>query len=134
MAAAAETTASARDNLAFKEFMSAFRSEMLEAKNQAKRAGRFVPSRHSVLQPKDARSGCIGAASAFVSLEATSDDDDYDYWPDELVPVGIAADEPQAASTSTTASSQASSTTETEGASGNDSDHEDFWPAELLVG
>ena len=120
--------------------MDAFRSEMRETKDFGARAGKFVPSVHLTKQQEQRSSslanevfGLAPVGSALV--EAGSDEEDYDYWPDELVPVEIGAEDAAQTSTSTTdgvSTSTTDSTAETEPTEEDSED--DYWPTELLVG
>lgn len=144
---AATQAAASEEGKVFKEFMDAFRSEMRQAKDKDTRLARFVPSDQLSLQQQrkiEARANDVfgvGAAndpsSNLNAIEtASEEDDDYDYWPDELVPIGIAFDEPPAGSTSTTgtAATESTSTAETQDSDDDDEDEDDYWPLELLVG
>ena len=62
-------------------------------------------------------------------------EDDFDYWPDELVPLGVAADDAEVGSSPGTTTSTTSETETTEGTEATDEeDDEDAWPIEMLVG
>lgn len=128
------------DGLAFKDFMDAFRVEMRKAKDKESRTGRFIPSSHLEKQQQqriEEQANAIfgvGPMNEFDPLEASDDSEDYDYWPDELVPAGIAVDEPQIGSTSTTASTTESSTASTDVSEETEDGADDYWPVELLVG
>jgi len=128
------------DGVAFKDFMDAFRVEMRKAKDKESRTGRFIPSSHLEKQQQqriEEQANAIfgvGPINEFDPLEASDDSEDYDYWPDELVPAGIAVDEPQIGSTSTTASTTESSTASTDVSEESEDGADDYWPVELLVG
>lgn len=130
----------AQEGVAFRDFMDAFRLEMQQAKDKELRAGRFVPSATLVKVQQaqiEARANAtfgVGPITGSETLEGSNESDDYDYWPDELVPDGIAVDEPQIGSTSTTASTTESSTASTEVTEESEDGADDLWPVELLVG
>jgi hypothetical protein len=138
----------ADEDIAFKEFMDAFRSEMRQTQDKKDRAGRFVLSR--VLVPpqrshSQARSdvradpnSCvcdevgIGQVAPPLILESASDDDDYEYWPDELVTIGIGLDEPQISTTTPRSMSATESTSTTETENSEECTDTDAWPIEML--
>jgi len=137
----------------FGDFMHDFRREVHAAKEQDARVSRFVPATASVLKVQNeiqARANQLFGCRGFVSTIDSSPllvhgiaepNDDFDFWPDELVPLGLAQDDMAMATTSTTASADEGdgSTSTTEGASissisGSGEDVGDLWPIEMLVG
>jgi len=128
--------------------MQAFRTEMRQSRKQEERAAKFVPSAASraarehereVLERANAIFG-VGTgedpSSSLNLIEGPDDDDDgYDYWPDELVPRGIAIDDAEEASSTTSSTSTTEHTETTDSTRGSDDDEpEDTWPIELMVG
>jgi hypothetical protein len=135
--------------------MEAFRKEIKHARSSEQRLHKFVPSRvgqdraQREIEERANDIFGIGVAqdptSALTLLGAASeDDDDFDYWPDELVPLGIAMDDAGQAGTTSSSTppteDDSSSTPPTDSAteptdSNSDEDNEeDLWPLELLVG
>ena len=131
------------ESRAFNEFMNAFRVEMRQAKASNTRIARFVPS-----SAMDKARGIEEQANKIFDVPAPGSgegqtdgwdvDDDYDYWPDELVPLGISQDEQIANDTtpSITSSTEEDSTPTTEATSDSMPSDEpaDLWPIELLIG
>ena len=147
----AVAAAAAGEGDAFGDFMNAFRAEMRATRNQNKRTQRFVPTRRTGEQQKREIEQCANHLFGFtpgmdaVPLNTTmyddsQDEDDYDYWPDELVPLGVAMDEAEQQQNTTSSTKSGDSeestpptdvtteTTDSEGGRGDD------WPLELLVG
>jgi len=126
--------------------MSAFRTEMREARDQGARLQKFVPSskiegaRREELERRanDIFGLGVDADAAMASYEAAADD--FDEWPDEFLLLGVAAEDGgDAATTSDTPESTTSDTLSTEGTeetedTDDDDDDDDAWPIELLVG
>jgi len=148
---AVEQQCQAQGNTSFASFMSAFRDEMRLAKEKndgdnraAGRGRRFVPSGCG---RTDASFGILNPPSSALALldddaitGSDENEEDFDYWPDEMVPMGVALDNPalealrDTSPTEETTGSSTTSTAITEGASEEVDGLDDFWPLELLVG
>jgi hypothetical protein len=144
--------AAEEEGAAFREFMSAFRSEIREVRGRGERVAKFVPSHASeAAQAQELRARAdeifgltggplaLGQGPQAAGEELSDDDDSYDYWPDDLLPGAIAEDEAvQDTTTTTTTQDEESSTTSTapteDGSDFDDDDDDDRWPIELLVG
>ena len=131
--------------LEFKDFMSAFRDEMTEAKERGEKMQKFVPS--CALKTQAPAGGAIAASKhqdifgasmqedmrMMLTSDAVgssgSDTEDFDDWPDEIQLLGISTENPQLASTTSSTSPTASSDTSRTQTSDEDDDQ---WPMELL--
>jgi len=127
---------------AFSDFMSAFRSEMKEARDQGTRMQKFVPSKQIAdRKRRDAEQkaeAIFGLGADSMAGGGMAIQEDFDEWPDEFLLLGVAEDNAEARSsqspdtdTSTTSETGSGSTDETEE---TEDDEEDAWPIEMLVG
>ncbi len=110
-------------DVAFADFMSAFRKEMQESHDRKDNLQRFVPSKSKSLAPTPIsdRDEAKDGMRAFSSEAA--DEDDFE-WPQELLTLGLGADEVALNVGSSTSSTSPTSTTTTS---------EDEWPDEMLM-
>ena len=116
----------ADSEVAFADFMNAFRAEMQESREKKGNLQKFVPSRSRAAVAGGL--GFDGGAGGAGMHDVDFDDDDEDTyeWPQELLTLGLGADGVEAGTGSSTSStSPTTSTTE-------DSD-EDEWPEEMLL-
>ena len=118
----------ADSEVAFADFMNAFRAEMQESREKKGNLQKFVPSRSKATAAGSLGfdSG-VGIASGLreVDVDEEEEEDTFE-WPQELLTLGLGADGVEAGTGSSTSStSPSTSTTE-------DSD-EDEWPEEMLL-
>jgi len=120
----------------FSEFISLFRKEMRQARDQEARATRFVQSSAVAARTDVADVEAARAQVLFPPLQDDNDieqgDDDYDYWPD--FGLGIAQDDGQAALSMSTTSTTEGSTSELAEDDSQDDSQGELWPIELVVG
>merc|ERR1711939_379299 len=112
--------------VAFADFMNAFRAEMQETREKKGNLQKFVPSRSRAVAQGAAFDGGAGGVLALRELDGDDEEEDAFEWPQELLTLGLGADGVEAGTGSSTSStSPTTSTTE-------DSD-EDEWPDEMLM-
>ena len=117
----------------FDDFMAAFRKELVTSKETHGKLGKFVPSTKVVRRDEaedfaDAifgGGGGGGGGRGFGGGLGDDDDDGYNEWPDELMSLGISAQNAAQAETDSTTSSTEHSTT-------TDTDDSDVWPDEMM--
>jgi hypothetical protein len=117
------------DDHGFKEFLTAFRTEMSYARDLGMRKQRFVHSSKLKTDPQPQ------APSTFDDVTFSDHDpgaDSFDEWPDEFLLLGVAAEDSAPLLESTPESSTTSDTGSTYETS--DSNDDDVWPVELLIG
>ena len=115
----------ADSDVAFADFMSAFRKEMQESHERKDNMQRFVPSKvKAVATGGDTdRIGALDEIPSSQAMEAEEEDDAFE-WPQELLTLGLGADNVEANFGSSTSTSTTTSTTTTS---------EDEWPEEMLL-
>ena len=113
--------------VAFADFMNAFRAEMQESREKKGNLQKFVPSRsRAAVAGGLGFDGGVGGGSGLQGVDFDDDEEDTFEWPQELLTLGLGADGVEAGTGSSTSStSPTTSTTE-------DSD-EDEWPEEMLL-
>ena len=123
---------------AFSEFLTAFRSEMSNARAADLRKGKIVPSSKIEGQKRlemERKANEIFGGSG-VEVDDAAGGEDFDEWPDEFLLLGVAQEEAERGSSpspesETSTTSETASTDETD--EGTDDD-EDAWPIEMLIG
>jgi hypothetical protein len=140
-------------DVAFSEFMSAFRSEMSDARAQGDRLQKFVPSSKLALERQaqieqranDVFGVGVDEDPAAIAEESIQGAEEFDEWPDEFLLLGVAEqDGGRGGSTSPSPESELSSSTEetastqeTEDDGDDDEsdmdDDDDAWPIEMLI-
>jgi hypothetical protein len=130
------------DSKAFSEFMSAFRTEMLQAKERGERKHKFVPSTKSQLSTAlETRAEAVYGLGVEARVQSSllneeGQDTSFEEWPDEFLLLGVAEQDADAGSTPSP-ESETSTTTDT-ATTEEDTDEteyeEDAWPIEMLVG
>ena len=128
----------------FTDFMSAFRTEMRDARTADVRTQKFLPSAHLVQQQQaqlEQRANEIFGVGADLDPGFTNEGlmmgDDFDEWPDEFLLLGVAEQDAVDGSTSPSPESETSTTSETastEDEEDNEEDDDDAWPIEMLIG
>ena len=123
---------------AFSEFLTAFRSEMSNARAADLRKGKIVPSSKIEGQKRlemERKANEIFGGSG-VEVDDAAGGEDFDEWPDEFLLLGVAQEEAERGS-SPSPESETSTTSETASnrrdGRGTDDD-EDAWPIEMLIG
>ena len=108
-------------------------ARMRQARERDGRLAKFVPSSKLAMQEQaqiDAQANEIFGVSIAddpMLMDNEGTEDDFDYWPDELVPLGVADDAEGAASRTTTSTTSETETTEGTEAT-DEEDDEDAWP------
>ena len=134
----------AEGDAAFTDFMSAFRTEMNQARGQGERLHRFVLSSNIQRTQQAARESLAGNifgvgvdADPSVADGSLTMAEEFDEWPDEFLLLGVAEEDAEAISSPSPAS-ETSSTSETVSTEvtedETDDDEEDTWPLEMLIG
>ena len=130
----------------FNDFMSAFRTEMRDARSADYRTNKFVPSskiafdQQAELERRANEIFGIGAGHDPALSSRLGLDGDFDEWPDEFLMLGVADEDGVARSTSASPESDTSTTSETASTEmtddeDNDEDNDDeAWPIEMLIG
>ena len=132
--------------MAFGEFMNAFRTEMRDARDGNERKQKYVPSakvekdRQKALEER--ANEIFGVGTEYGAAVTAEEEDAFDEWPDEFLLLGVAQQDAEQAS-SPSPDSDTSTTSETERTTSDteeteetelDDDEDDAWPLELLIG
>jgi hypothetical protein len=143
--------AAGEGDVAFTDFMSAFRTEMKQARDQGERMAKFVPSskvhaakRQADLDRRANEIFGVGVAADFAIRDEADASlalaEEFDEWPDEFLLLGVAEQDAAQGGSSPDTSRSDTSTTTSETASTDETeeetedDGEDAWPIEMLVG
>jgi hypothetical protein len=133
-----------KGELAFSDFMAAFRYEMRQAQDQGHRMQKVVPSKKvqgANRQDMERRMNDVFGVGSDVIHSFSADEaffpEEFNEWPDEFLLLGVAEQEAEAVS-SPSLESDTSSTSDTVSTVGEtdetDGEEAEMWPIEMLVG
>ena len=130
--------------VAFSDFMAAFRSEMREARDQGQRMQKFVPSTKvqdaKRLAMEQRANDAFGVGTdvidaSFGPQENMQLPEEFNEWPDEFLLLGVAEQDAEVGLSPESDTSTTSDTASTEGDTDEtDLEEDDLWPVEMLVG